>query len=93
MKLETLIEPTGVTIVKFSAGWCGPCKTLDKVVLSQYNDPNIHIKHVDIEEYNDLAEECDIKSVPTMFIYKDGVLIDTVVGAITKTNLDNIINK
>ena len=72
----------GVTLVDFWATWCGPCKMLAPVldqVAAEIGDEAV-IAKVDIDEARDLAIQCQVRSVPAVFIYKDGEIVNQFVG-------------
>ncbi len=84
-------------LVDFWAEWCGPCKMiaphLDKIA-EDYGD-KIRIRKVDIDEERGLAEKYRVESIPTLMFFKDGKLVDQLIGArppkdIT-SRLDNLI--
>ena len=73
---------SGVTLVDFWATWCGPCKMLAPVldqVAAEIGDEAV-IAKVDIDEARDLAIQCQVRSVPAVFIYKDGEIVNQFVG-------------
>jgi thioredoxin 1 len=81
-------ENKGVVVVDFFATWCGPCKMLAPVfesVSEEINDAKF-VK-VDIDESLELAQKFGISTVPTMMIFKDGKVVDTLVGFMPKDNL------
>ncbi|WP_310601567.1 thioredoxin [Anaerosporobacter sp.] len=83
------VKKEGVAIVDFFATWCGPCKMLAPVfeeVSSELNDRAGFYK-VDIDESMELASEYRIQSVPTMLVFKDGEVVDKVVGFTSKAAL------
>lgn len=75
---------TGVTLVKFGAIWCGPCRMVDKVlenVEKRLNDnESIHIFKIDVDESPNIAQEYGITSVPTLIYFKDGEIKNTFTG-------------
>lgn len=79
---EDVLEHKGVVLVDFFATWCGPCKAqgpiLDKIA-SELGDA-AEIYKVDIDEDRPLAMEYKVMSVPTLKIFKDGQLMETMVG-------------
>ena len=79
---------TGVSVVDFSAGWCGPCKMLAPVFDSLSEElTDVDFVKVDIDQSLELAQKFGITTVPTMMIFKDGKVVDTLVGFMPKDNL------
>ena len=82
-------------ITKFTASWCKPCKTLDKVmdeILPLYDTRVIYTK-IDIEEDIDYAEEQQIRSVPTMIFEYDGKVVCRLVGLRSGNEIKAIIDQ
>ncbi|MGL5651003.1 MAG: thioredoxin [Paraclostridium sp.] len=78
----------GVVVVDFFATWCGPCKMLAPVfesVSAELN--NAKFVKVDIDESLELAQKFGISTVPTMMIFKDGKVVDKLVGFMPKESL------
>ena len=75
-------------LVDFFATWCGPCKMLAPVfdTLSEELTDADFVK-VDIDQSLELAQKFGITTVPTMMIFKDGKVVDTLVGFMPKDNL------
>ena len=71
----------GVVLVDFFATWCGPCKMLGPVLedLGKELEGKAKIIKVDIDQSGDLADEFRISSVPTMILFKDNKIVDTMV--------------
>ena len=84
---ENLKELKGVYLVDFYADWCGPCKMLGQV-LEEIEDTDI-IK-VNVDEEEELAREYKVMSIPNMFIFKDGEVVDQLIGFHSK---DEILEK
>ena len=72
------------------ATWCGPCKmiapTMEKLA-SEY-DGKIKVAKLDVDENPKTATKLEIMSIPTMLIYKDGKIVDTLVGAQPKAEIE-----
>jgi len=83
-----------VTVKKFSATWCGPCRMLAPVmneIKSKY--PNVKFEDIDIDEYNEDIEKYSVTSVPTVIIEKNGQLLERFIGLQSKIAYQNAINE
>ena len=76
-------------LVDFWAPWCGPCKALTPI-LEEMSD-QVGIYKVNVDENTDLAQEHGVQSIPTLLIYKNGSLSETIVGLKSKDELIAII--
>ena len=75
--------------VDFYADWCGPCKMMSPVIdqLAQEYDGKIKVGKVNVDENSDLAMKYGIMSIPNMVFFKNGEVVDRVVGAIPKPQM------
>ena len=71
------------TMKYFSASWCGPCKAF-KPVMTELKNEGHQIEFIDIDNLSDLAQQYNIKSVPTVVIEQAGREVDRFVGVIPK---------
>lgn len=78
---EEVLNGKGVVLVDFFATWCGPCKALSPI-LDELAEKvkNVKIVKVDIDADSDLASEYRVMSVPTLKIFKDGEVKESLVG-------------
>lgn len=91
---EKVLKNSILTLVDFWAEWCGPCKmiapTLD-IVASELGS-KINIVKVNVDEQGDLATQYNVRSIPTLILFKNGKVADTKFGAIPKNALVDWIN-
>ena len=76
------------TMKYFSAAWCGPCKAF-KPVMNEIKSEGYHVEFIDIDMLTDLAQQYNVRSVPTVVIEEDGVEVDRLVGSVPKQALLN----
>lgn len=92
---QEVIKSDLPVLVDFWAPWCGPCRMMGPIVeeLSKENSGKLKVVKVNIDDNTKTAESYNIRSIPTLFIFKDGKLVDQIVGAVPKTSLASTISK
>ena len=91
LSLEQILDNNfDLTVLYFSAKWCGPCKNNHPKIVEYANDIEYQQKivfvKIDIDEYEELTNTCNIESLPTFKIYKNKKLENTIEG-IDNSNL------
>ena len=86
-----------VTVKKFSAVWCGPCRALSPVIKeikeSYISNSNVKFEEYDVDDFNEETQKFGITSVPTIIIEKNGEVIERFTGLSSKLAYVNAINE
>lgn len=83
---ETVLQSDKPVLVDFWATWCGPCRMLSPVIEQLHNDfeGKALIGKVDVDNNQQIAMEYGIRNIPTVLIFKNGEVVDKVVGVSPK---------
>ena len=91
-EFESVVTKPGIIFVDFWAAWCGPCRMFAPIfekASEQY--PEINFAKVDTEAEQEIAAAAQITSIPTLMVFRDGILVFRQPGALPAESLEQLI--
>lgn len=91
-----IVDADGLAMVDFWATWCGPCKIVAPVVeelAGEYADKGLTVGKLDVDTNQETSSRYGIRSIPTILFFREGEMVDRVIGAVPKGHLEEKIQE
>jgi thioredoxin 1 len=92
---KEMIQNHRLVVVDCWAAWCGPCHMIAPIIkeLSRDYSGKILFGKLDVDENREVSTQYDIMSIPTLLVFKNGKLVDTIIGAMPRQTLEQKITR
>nr|WP_267491238.1 thioredoxin family protein [Halapricum desulfuricans] len=83
-----------ITLMDFMADWCGPCKTQEPILEDIEEDyPDVEFERIDVDERQDVANEYQVRSLPTLIVENDDGVVERFIGVTQAEDIEDALEK
>ena len=90
-----VLEQSKLVSVDFWAEWCGPCKQIAPTLeeLADKYSESLSVCKVDVDSNRELALQYNVRSIPSLIIFKNGEMVDSLIGAVSLEELEDLVTR
>ena len=92
---KEVLEQSKLVLVDFWAEWCGPCKQIAPTLeeLADKYSENLSVCKVDVDTNRELALQYNVRSIPSLMMFKNGEMVDSLIGAVSLEELEDLVTR